>query len=142
MSIYASVIHFDADDHADHCARWVPCTREEAQTAGRAAFADDKHWRYDRAQPCTCQAGPLRYQGSHVLPSDDDPRAGCVEVGMIPGFIEREGRELIGATEDDHPCWPWLRLSVSEGTAVLTRTQVQEIRDYLDHWLSNTGEAS
>ncbi len=141
MSLWATALHFDADDHADHCARWVPCTREEAQAAGRSAFAGDRHWRYDSTRPCTCQAGPLRYQGSHVLPSDDDPRGGCVEVAMIPGFIEREGRTLDGAGPDDTPCWPWIRLSVGEGTAVLTRTQVAEIHAYLGEWLSNTGEA-
>ncbi len=141
MSIFATALHFDADDHHEGCRRWVACGKQEALDAGRAMFGVG-WWRYDPDQPCTCQAGPLRYQGSHVLPSDDDPRGGCVEVGMIPGFIEREGRVLDGAGPDDLPCWPWMRLSVHEGTAVLTRTQVAEIHAYFGEWLNNTGVPS
>lgn len=142
MSIYATVVNVDSDDHADRCARWVPCTEQEALNAGRGAFGDREWWRYDAEKPCTCAAGPIQYQGSHILPSDDDPRDGSVSLCMIPGFIERDGRALADAGADDRPCWPWLRLSMNTEQVVLTRAHVQEIHDYLGQWLRNAGEAS
>lgn len=91
---------------------------------------------------------PIVYEGSHVLPADDDRRGGSVEVAAIPDDITREGRDDApeGALKD------WLRLSVDsldsietyrgapyvEGgsaTVVLTRNQVERLADTLTAWL-------
>lgn len=95
---------------------------------------------------------PIVYEGSHVLPSDDAPRGGSVDVAAIPDHISRDGRDDApeGALKD------WLRLSVdsepsqeqhegepyvSGGRAVvvLTRSQVERLRDTLTEWLDADG---
>ena len=91
---------------------------------------------------------PIVYEGSHVLPSDNDRRGGSVEVAAIPHHITRDGRDDAseGALKD------WLRLSVDSldsiktykdapyvsggsATVVLTRNQVERLRDTLTAWL-------
>lgn len=91
---------------------------------------------------------PIVYEGSHVLPSDNDRRGGSVEVAAIPDHITRDGRDDAseGALKD------WLRLSVDSldsiktykdapyvsggsATVVLTRNQVERLRDTLTAWL-------
>lgn len=95
---------------------------------------------------------PIVYEGSHVLPSDSDRRGGAVEVAAIPNHIERHDRpELPDGTLKD-----WLRLSVhsldsncisesrdgkppyvkgGDSTVVLTRPQVERLRETLTAWL-------
>lgn len=89
---------------------------------------------------------PIVYQASHVLPAEDDTRAGSLLLCQIPGFISRADRVLCG---DDDQCpkpdtvccdrvWPYLRLSLhadGEATAVLDHAQVQWIHAYLSRWL-------
>jgi hypothetical protein len=91
---------------------------------------------------------PIVYEGSHVLPSDDARRGGSIDVAAIPDFIERDGRDDAQGTG----LKDWLRLSVDsedsieqyEGkpyvqggraVVVLTRQQVERLRDTLTEWL-------
>jgi hypothetical protein len=83
---------------------------------------------------------PIRYQQSHILPSDDDPRGGNVDVAFIPGFIERTDRPPL--SEDDAPMHPWLRLSVDDATVVLDRKQVARLHETLGRWLATAGGGS
>lgn len=97
---------------------------------------------------------PIVYQGSHVLPSDEDRRGGGIDVAAIPDHITRDGRDDApeGALKD------WLRLSVDsedsderhEGkvyqpggraVVVLTRPQVERLRDTLTEWLDREAAA-
>lgn len=93
--------------------------------------------------PDECLDAPIVYQGSHVLPSDDDRRGGSVDTAWIPNHIERDDRpELPDGTLKD-----WLRLGVSaessddgdrrggHATVILTRPQVERLRDDLTAWL-------
>lgn len=131
MSIYGTWLMFDTD-HEDDCAVWVK---------------EDDCWHIGDA-PCDCGTpnAPIIYEGSHVLPSDDDRRGGWLEVGAIPGFITRDGRD------DGNGLWDWLRIGIGalpsleqyqgkpymaagQATVVLTRRQVQQLRDTLTSWL-------
>lgn len=97
---------------------------------------------------------PIVYQGSHILPSDDDRRGGGIDVAVIPDHITRDGRDDApeGALKD------WLRLSVDsedsdtqhEGktyvpggraVVVLTPWQVERLRDTLTEWLEREATA-
>lgn len=72
---------------------------------------------------------PITYRGSHILPSDDDPRGGILDTASIPPWITRDGRCVLGCDTttcctnsdlrspccedgDGGPYWPWLRLAV------------------------------
>jgi len=79
--------------------------------------------------------GPIVYQGSHVLPSDDDERGGFVDIALIPSHITRDGRD--DQPEDEAP-WPYLRFGVNESTVVLTRDHVLQIAVTLSEWLART----
>lgn len=57
---------------------------------------------------------PWVYQGSHILPDEDDPRGGAIHLADIPSHITRDGRD--DQPEDGRP-WPWLRLSLDTVTA-------------------------
>lgn len=135
MSIYATWLSLGETEHEDGCAVWVEVEPGCFEHSGK---------------PCTCGLPrcPIVYEGSHVLPSDADRRGGGVDIASIPDFIERDGRDdAQGAGLKD-----WLRLSVSASpsttrdrgkpyvrgghvTVVLTRQQVQEVRDTLTSWL-------
>jgi hypothetical protein len=84
------------------------------------------------------ELGPLKYQGSHVLPNDKDKRAGDFGIAAIPRFITRDGRD--NKPEDD--MWhPWLRVHIfdgHQGSVILTRKQVERLRDALNNWLERT----
>jgi hypothetical protein len=140
MSIYASSLMFDADNHADDCKRWVVCDCSGGLFShdGPPRIGTDQHWVYDDADPCTCRCGPIEYRGSHILPSDDDPRDGVFNLGHIPGFIDREGRPPVNDEDEDYPCHPWLRMFVNAETVLLDRRQVAEVRDYLSYWLCHS----
>lgn len=81
-----------------------------------------------------------RYEGSHVLPHEDDARdPGCVvQLAEVPSHVTRDGRD--DQPEDGAP-WPWLRLSVGREDAVLDRGQVAELHASLGVWLEETGGA-
>lgn len=132
MSIYSSMWAPDDAEHQEGCAVYV----EDPPGSNIYDFS---------GKPCDCGQpdAPLIYRGSHVLPSDDDPRGGSVDLACIPDHITRDGRDDApeGALKD------WLRLSVHEhgdtpgeptpgdASVVLTRPQVERLRDELTWWL-------
>jgi hypothetical protein len=125
MSIYATTVMIDDDEHDPGCAQLVA-------VPGTAAMLT-----LDPAQPCTCAAGPIAYQGSHILPADTDPRAGTFDLGAIPGFITGLDRPALHDGDgEDWPYHPWLRVSVNAETVVLDRRQVERVREELDRWLT------
>ena len=80
---------------------------------------------------------PFMYLGSHVVPTDDSPRGGWVEVASIPAFCGPDPGRLVdflrldaGATEDGDPMV----------TKVLNRAQVKALRDTLTRWLNREVE--
>lgn len=81
---------------------------------------------------------PYAYQGSHVLPHEDDQRdeGWSVQVAKIPSHVTRDGRD--DQPEDGVP-WPWLRLSIHSEDALLSRAQVAELHASLGAWLKQTG---
>ncbi|MFD8899848.1 hypothetical protein [Streptomyces ardesiacus] len=82
---------------------------------------------------------PYAYQGSHILPSTDDPRVEAdltVALAQVPSHITRDGRD--DQPEDGAP-WPWLRLSVGMEDQVLDRGQVAAVYEALGAWLRRTG---
>lgn len=135
MSIYATWLEIADDNHAEDCAQWVPIA-DLGDSGIVAVYGDGRRMGLDDTKPCTCRCGPILYRGSHVLPSDDDPRHGSVYVCAIPGFIEREGRPAVdGETEAEDRVHPWLRLSVGAETAVLDRALVVRMHETLGGWL-------
>lgn len=80
---------------------------------------------------------PYAYQGSHVLPSEDDLRDGDVQLAEVPSHITRDGRD--DQPEDGTP-YPWLRLSVNQADVVLDRDQVREVWESMGAWLEQTGD--
>jgi hypothetical protein len=141
MSIYGSAWSADADDHADDCAQWQQCACTDPYAHRRARIGDGQHWQRDRGRICTCHCGPIVYRGSHVLPSDDDPRGGALTFAEIAGDITALGR--FGPQDEDTP-WPFLAGTMrAEGAedcqdVVLDRPLVLSLRDYLSDWLAAT----
>lgn len=94
-------------------------------------------------------AAPIVYQRSHVLPADDDPRAGRLDLAHIPGFISRTGRPAVSDEDSDFPCHPWLRMGLEStdpnspepdrryADVVLDREQVIALHEYLGQWLAD-----
>lgn len=81
---------------------------------------------------------PYDYQGSHILPADDDQRVAAdlaVSVAQVPSHITRDGRD---DQPEDGARWPWLRLSVGMEDQVLDRGQVAELHAALGAWLERT----
>ena len=74
---------------------------------------------------------PYRYQGSHILPTDDDLRDGDVQLAEVPSHITRDGRN--DQPEDDNP-WPWLRLSVNDADVILDPAQARYLAEQLADW--------
>lgn len=138
MSIWCTILGFHADDHADDCGRWVPCTRDEADASGRGMYGNDRFWRYDSALPCTCAAGPLAYQRSHVVPLPEHPREGRFDLASVASHIgpDHEYRD-----DPDETHLPYLRVSLrgsdaEPDTVVLDRTQVRKLHAATGHWLA------
>lgn len=124
MSVYGTWLRLSHDEHEHGCAVWVE------NPPGSDCF----EWSHE---PCDCgqPKSPLLYQGSHVLPSNDDERGGWLDVAGIPDYITRDGRDDAHGTG----LKDWLRLIMGDqdgkATLVLTRQQVQELRDVLTLWL-------
>lgn len=126
MSIYATILSIDDGDHAEGCKRLVR----------------KRGWsEIDNRRPCTCQAGPIAYQGSHVFPPSTVTRQGWFGLAAIPGHIN--SRELKPLSEDMHPYWPWLRVSLGtvpgqaegQGNVILDRQQVALLIERLQEWM-------
>ena len=83
---------------------------------------------------------PIRYRASHILPSDRDERRGSLDLAYIPPHIARGRRKR----SEDGQFWPWLRVGVAAEemtageTVILTREQVEKLRDSLNWWLENS----
>lgn len=124
MSIYGSMAAPSDDEHLDVCGIWIK---------------DGNVWEMRDKSACTCGQPdtPLVYQGSHVLPSEDDERGGWIDIALIPSHITRDGRD--DRPEDEAP-WPFLRFGVNEETVVLTRRNVLEVNATLMRWLDLTRE--
>ncbi|MDX3714398.1 hypothetical protein PV733_36835 [Streptomyces europaeiscabiei] len=78
---------------------------------------------------------PWLYQGSHILPAEDDPRDGSIGLALIPGHITRDGRD---DQPDDWKPWPWLRLSLDtqpeDPAVVLNPAQARHLAEQLATW--------
>lgn len=80
---------------------------------------------------------PIRYQGSHILPSEKDEHCGSVNLAYIPPHISQGSRK----GSEDGPFWPWLRVGVAKEnmssgeTVILNWRQAKQLRDHLDWWL-------
>lgn len=82
------------------------------------------------------EAGPpWTYQGSHILPTEEDTRGGSVGLAFIPGHITRDGRD---DQPDNSRPWPWLRLSVDtrpeDPAVILNPTQARHLAEQLTAW--------
>lgn len=146
MSIWCTILDFSADDHAEDCARWIPCAPGDPVPSGRARYGDKGMWRYDDGVDCSCSAGPLGYRKSHVIPAPSDQRAGLFDLASIAAHIgpDHEYRDEDGTHQ------PYLRVGL-RGSAeepdvvVLDREQVQELHQVTGWWLEHcdpTGEVS
>ena len=82
---------------------------------------------------------PWLYQGSHLLPTEDDPRGGSVGLAEIPGHITRDHRD--NQPDDDRP-WPWLRLSIDtqpdDPAVVINPAQARHLAGQLTAWADDT----
>lgn len=143
MSIYASWLSIDDDEHDETCGRWVQV--EKGDPTARMFMWDGREFAENREATCTCEnKAPLIYQGSHVNPDDSDPRGGYLLACAIPNHCHPSVR---GSLTDDGPPVNFLRLSMGEhadtyhgmekghATLVLDLPQVQRLRDTLTQWL-------
>jgi hypothetical protein len=137
VSIWATTLSFDADDHEHTCDRWVLCVCGDTHNHPMVMIGDEKRWYYDDSRPCTCFAGPLHYKGSNIVPSDGGPRTGCLHMAEIPSHITADYRH---DGPDDGAPLPWLRIGIDEATKVLARAQVGELWRTLGDWLERTKE--
>lgn len=128
MSIFGSLAAPSDDEHEDGCAFYV----EDPPGSQSFEFS---------GKPCDCgqPQAPFVYQGSHVLPSEDDQRGGDVDLACISSHITRDGRD--DQPEDEAP-WPYLRFGVNESTVILTRQNVEQIYETLTWWLGAVGDDS
>lgn len=124
MSIFSSLGAPNDDEHEDNCTIWTK---------------NDGIWDIEEGAVCSCGRpdAPIVYQGSHILPSQDDERGGHVDIALIPSHITRDGRD--DRPEDEAP-WPFLRMGVNSETVILTRRNVLEIVESLTYWLGEVNE--
>lgn len=118
MSVWATFWSAD-DEHARACAVWESIS-DHAVKIGNG--------------PCTCRLrdAPIAYQGSHVLPDEDDQRGGYVGLALVPSHITRDGRD---DQPDDGQPYPFVRLSVGQEDAVLDEQQAAAMHQALGEWL-------
>lgn len=116
MSVYASW-PAPCEDHPSTCAVYVETSPGVFDWSGK---------------PCDCGLvdAPIVYQGSHVMPSDDDPRGGGVDIASIPAFVRN------GADPDAEGWLPWLRFGINEGVVILDRRGVELVHRSLGEWLA------
>jgi hypothetical protein len=105
-----------------------------------SSFSIDSEWPDDPDDK-----GPYVYEGSHILPTPDSPRGGCLHCSHIPDHITRgtsgepgyQGEGLkdymrVGISEQQRPN---LNQFPGSGDVLLDREQVLKLRDYLNWWL-------
>jgi hypothetical protein len=136
VSIYASTLCFDDEDHHEGCGRFVP----DAEIEGAYSLGP--------SEDCTCEGkkhAPLIYQGSHVTPTADDPRGGEFDLATIPPHIPPKGENYLEDREWEYQ-HGFLRVGMFEDpstyghdmhtpTILLDREQVTELRNHLTRWL-------
>jgi hypothetical protein len=78
---------------------------------------------------------PWVYQGSHIPPREDGPRAGTVGLAVIPSHITADGRD---DQPSDGPPWPFLRLHLDvpgdDPAALLDLAQARFLAAQLTAW--------
>jgi hypothetical protein len=78
---------------------------------------------------------PWVYQGSHIVPREDGPRAGAVGLAVIPSHITADARDN---SPEGGPPWPWLRLNLDvagdDPTVLLDPGQARFLAAQLVHW--------
>jgi hypothetical protein len=86
---------------------------------------------------------PWTYQGSHILPAEDDPRGGEIGLAAIPSHITRDGRD---DQPDDGAPWPWLRVHIyvpgDDPCVVISPAQARELAAQMVAWADSTGETT
>ncbi|MEU3203544.1 hypothetical protein ABZ702_06605 [Streptomyces cyaneofuscatus] len=93
----------------------------------------------DTDTPC---GPPWAYQGSHILPAEDDPRAGEIGLALIPGHITRDGRD--GQPDDATP-WPWLRIHITttgDPAVVINPAQARYLAAQLIDWADEADQGA
>jgi hypothetical protein len=160
VSIYATWLTIGDDEHEPECAKYrllgeYPLDKAFTVPGGSMYISAGKLERVYARVPgaaCTCSnSAPIIYRGSHVSPSEDDPRGGSVDFAAIPNFCHPSVR---GTDTDDGPPVEFARLSVVEdpstygheqavGSAnvILERAQVKRLRDTLTQWLESKDRA-
>jgi hypothetical protein len=99
-------------------------------------------------------AAPVVYQGSHVNPADDHPRAGWLEVAAVPNHCHPDvrGEVLDERSREGTRELPveFLRMSPGQSsetyagsrpgqaTVILDRSHAERLHDMLGDWLSTT----
>ncbi|MCX4808373.1 hypothetical protein ACFWWM_07665 [Streptomyces sp. NPDC058682] len=98
-------------------------------------------------------AAPLVYQGSHVNPADDHPRAGWLEIAAVPnhchpGVRNQEPAAAAAPVAAEALPVEYLRVSLAQSagtcpdgrpgraTAILDRAQVERLHATLAEWLA------
>ena len=140
MSIWCTILDFSADDHDHCCARWVECDEDTAKQA--SMWSGNRSWRYDADRPCTCDAGPIAYQKSHVVPEPPHPRAGRFDLGSIAPHIASQDVRYDEPRDEDGTHLPYLRVALQGAedepdVVVLDFAQVAKLHDTLGWWLGN-----
>jgi hypothetical protein len=87
---------------------------------------------------------PIAYQGSHILPSTDAPRAGNFDLGLINGWITAQGRT---GPADEETLWPYLRVGAGDAQGcqvemVLDAEQVEQLHTDLGWWLEHVDRSA
>jgi hypothetical protein len=90
------------------------------------------------------EPAPIVYQGSHVLPSKDDPRGGHFDLGLINGWITSQGRP---GPADEEALWPYLRVGAGDVEGgrvelVLDVGQVERLHTDLGWWLAHVDRSA
>lgn len=125
MSIYSSIFGF-GDEHSPRC--------KQMRKVGPGVY------QLDESKPCTCSSAPIKYQHSGVLPANSHERGGVFMLAAIPNHITGDGKD----NRPENGRWrPWLRVSMfdAEDSIILTRKQVEKLRDTLNQWLKKSALA-
>jgi hypothetical protein len=125
MSIYGSLDAPSDWTHTDECAK----------QDGRSS-----------AGPTLCDCGrpdaPLKYQGSHMLPSESDERDGWVDIAAIGKHVRYWRDNPNGSVSSEPEGYePFLRFGVNGETVVLTRRNAAQIAKTLAWFLHETNGA-
>lgn len=148
MSIWCTIYQTTSDDHDHHCARWIPSDETTAQTSpGRFFYrTDGSVHRYEPRIRCTCGAGPLTYQRSHVVPQSDHLREGHFDLASIASHIGPDGHYREDEENLDETHLPYLRVGLHGSDAepdvvVLDIDQARAVHETIGWFLENVDRA-